>query len=82
MEYQAVLDRIHAAAKPLIGTGKVASYIPELAMVSPDNFGIAIADLDGRVYQAGNAEIQFSIQSISKLFGLTLAFHHEGEGAW
>ena len=82
MDYQPLLDRVHAAVKPLIGTGKVASYIPELAKVSPDHFGIAIVDLEGRVYQAGDAETPFSIQSISKLFGLTLAFHLEGDSVW
>ena len=82
MDYQTILDRVHAAVKPLIGAGKVASYIPELAKVSPDHFGIAIVDLDGKVYQAGDADVPFSIQSISKLFGLTLAFHLEGDSVW
>ncbi len=82
MEYQTLLDRIHAAVKPIVGTGKVASYIPELAKVSPDHFGIAIVDLDGKVYRAGDADMPFSIQSISKLFGLTLAFHLEGDSMW
>jgi glutaminase len=82
VEYQAILERVHAAVKPLIGTGKVADYIPELAKVSPDHFGIAIVDLDGQVYQAGDAGTPFSIQSISKLFGLTLAFHLEGDSVW
>ena len=82
MDYQSILDRIHAAVQPVIGTGKVASYIPELAKVSPSHFGIAVVDLDGKVYRAGDAEHPFSIQSISKLFGLTLAFHLEGDSVW
>ena len=82
MDYQPILDRIHAAVKPLIGSGTVASYIPELAKVSPMHFGIAVVDLRGQVYQAGDANIPFSIQSISKLFGLTLAFHLEGDSVW
>lgn len=82
MDYQPILERIHAAVKPLIGTGTVASYIPELAKVSPAHFGIAVIDLQGQVYQAGDADIPFSIQSISKLFGLTLAFHLEGDSVW
>lgn len=82
MDYQTILDRVHTAVKPIIGSGKVASYIPELAKVSPNQFGIAIVDLEGRVYQAGDAETPFSIQSISKLFGLTLAFHLEGDSVW
>lgn len=82
MDYQSILDRVYAAVKPIIGTGKVASYIPELAIVPPDQFGIAIVDLNGGVYCAGDAGTPFSIQSISKLFGLTLAFHLEGDSVW
>ena len=82
MDYQPILDRIDAAVKPLIGSGTVASYIPELAKVSPRHFGIAVVDLRGQVYQAGDANIPFSIQSMSKLFGLTLAFHLEGDSVW
>jgi glutaminase len=82
MDYQSILERVHTAVKPIIGTGKVASYIPELAKVSPSHFGIAIVDLEGEVYRAGDADVPFSIQSISKLFGLTLAFHLEGDSIW
>src|SRR3970282_706698 len=82
MDYQSILDRVHAAVKPIIGTAKVASYIPELAKVSPAHFGIAIVHLEGQVYRTGDAEVPFSIQSISKLFGLTLAFHLEGDSVW
>lgn len=58
-----------------IGDGNIATYIPELAKVDPDLFGIAIATVDGRVYTAGDASIPFTIQSISKAFvyGYTLA---------
>jgi glutaminase len=82
MDYQPVLDRIHAAVKPVIGEGKVASYIPELANVSPQHFGIAVVDLEGNVARAGDAETPFSIQSISKLFALALAIHLEGDSLW
>ncbi len=82
MDYQTILDRVHAAVKPIIGTGKVASYIPELAKVSPTQFGMAIVDLEGQVYRVGDADMPFSIQSISKLFALTLAFHLEGDSIW
>ncbi|MEP7155399.1 MAG: glutaminase [Betaproteobacteria bacterium] len=86
MDYQGILDRIHAAVKPLVvgdrAQGKVASYIPELARVSPDHFGMAIVDLKGNVYSTGDASTLFSIQSISKLFALTLAFHLEGDSIW
>ncbi len=82
MDYQATLDRIHTALKPVIGEGKVASYIPELANVSPDQFGMAVVDFAGNVYSVGDATKRFSIQSISKLFALTLAFQREGDSLW
>ena len=82
MDYQTILDLIHEKIKPLIGEGKVASYIPELASVSPQHFGMAIVDLQGQVFSVGDAAMPFSIQSISKLFGLTLAFHLKGDSIW
>jgi glutaminase len=82
MNYQPTLDRIYAALKPTIGEGKVASYIPELAGVSPDQFGMAVVDFAGNVYAVGDATKRFSIQSISKLFALTLAFQREGDSLW
>ena len=82
MNYQETLDRIHTALKPIIGQGKVASYIPELAGVSPDQFGMAVVDFAGNVYSVGDATKRFSIQSISKLFALTLAFQREGDSLW
>ena len=82
MNHQATLERIHAALKPIIGEGKVASYIPELATVAPDQFGMAVVDFSGNVYAVGDATKRFSIQSISKLFALTLAFQREGDSLW
>jgi glutaminase len=82
MDYQPILDRIHTAVKPVIGEGKVASYIPELANVSPNQFGIAVVDIAGNVARAGDADVPFSIQSISKLFALALAFHLKGDSVW
>ncbi len=82
MDYQAILERIHIKVAPLVGDGNVASYIPELASVSPRHFGMAIVDLKGNVFSVGDASVPFSIQSISKLFGLTLAFHLRGDSIW
>jgi glutaminase len=82
MDYQATLDRIYGALQPIVGEGKVASYIPELANVAPDQFGMAVVDFAGNVYAVGDATKRFSIQSISKLFALTLAFQREGDSLW
>ncbi len=54
-------------------TGKVATYIPELAVVDPDKFGIALATIDGRLWSCGDTEVEFTIQSVSKAFSYCLA---------
>lgn len=58
--------------------GAVADYIPELAEVDPDTFGICLATMDGSVYAAGNAEAEFTIQSMSKPFAYALAITDRG----
>nr|WP_314420543.1 glutaminase B [uncultured Erwinia sp.] len=68
-----LLEEILQQVRPLIGQGKVASYIPALAEVPADRLGIAVCMLDGTLYQAGDAQERFSIQSISKVLSLTLA---------
>ncbi|HUQ12779.1 MAG TPA: glutaminase, partial [Novosphingobium sp.] len=62
--------------------GVVADYIPALASVSPAHFGIAIVGVDGSFHCAGDAEIPFSIQSVSKVFGLTMALGAVGDALW
>jgi len=53
--------------------GEVATYIPELAGVDPKAFGLVVIDADGTVAAGGDSDTPFSIQSISKVFTLTLA---------
>ena len=62
--------------------GRVADYIPDLASVSSDHFGIAIVDMEGRSFVAGDAQMQFSVQSITKVFALTMALGAVGDGLW
>lgn len=69
----ALLAEILQQVRPLIGSGKVADYIPALAEVPADRLGIAVCTVDGALYQAGDAAERFSIQSISKVLSLTLA---------
>jgi len=58
--------------------GELASYIPELAEVDPDRFGVALCTVDGTVYAVGDAEHRFTIQSISKPFVYALALADRG----
>jgi glutaminase len=62
----------HAALAPE-GSGAVADYIPELQKADPRHFGIALATMDGHVYEAGDTAVPFTIQSISKAFVFALA---------
>ncbi len=81
-DLQPVVDEIYEALKPRFGEGKVADYIPQLAHVDPKKFGMAVVDVEGRVFRAGESEEPFSIQSISKVFTLTLALGKHGESIW
>ncbi|EXL09993.1 glutaminase [Aquamicrobium defluvii] len=81
-DLQGVLDEIAAEMSERRDRGAVASYIPQLARVDPARFGIAVALVDGRVLTAGDAEESFSIQSVSKVFTLTLALGKVGDALW
>jgi glutaminase len=65
-----------------LGSGRVADYIPALARVDPRHFGIAVVTCDGRTAAACDSEVPFSIQSISKVFTLTLALERLGRDLW
>jgi glutaminase len=62
--------------------GEVASYIPELARVDDKAFGLVVIDAEGNVAAGGDADTPFSIQSISKVFTLTLALGKVGDRLW
>ena len=79
---QQILDDIAAEMASETERGKVADYIPQLAHVDPNQFGIAVATPDGHVYSAGDASTLFSIQSISKVFTLTIALGKLGDALW
>lgn len=70
---QAFLNELQTKYKPL-KDGAVANYIPELAKVDPEAFGICVVTVDGQVFEAGDTSKLFTIQSASKPFvhGLTL----------
>jgi glutaminase len=82
VDLQATVDDIHRTIGAWEPRGKVADYIPELATVDPSRFGIAVVTVDGSTYLAGDAELAFSIQSISKVFTLTLALGMIGDSLW
>jgi glutaminase len=79
---QQIVDEIVAAMAEEAHRGEVAHYIPGLAGVSPAHFGMAVVSADGSVALGGDAEMPFSIQSISKVFALTMALGKVGDQLW
>ncbi|MEP9389361.1 glutaminase [Mesorhizobium sp. KR9-304] len=81
-DLQALVNGIHREIAAHTRRGKVADYIPQLAAVDPAHFGIAITTVDGREFVAGEADTAFSVQSVSKVFTLTLALGMVGDRLW
>jgi glutaminase len=81
-DLQRILDDIAIEMAKRKERGRVATYIPELADADIRAFGIAVAPIDGDLVCAGDADQPFSIQSISKIFTLTLALEKIGAKLW
>jgi len=75
------VDAAHNKYKNKRG-GKNAGYIPALAEVDPQLFGICVATVDGQTFSAGDAECQFALESISKVFTAALAMEQVGPRAF
>jgi len=82
MDYQEILNRIYKEVQKKSNRGKVATYIPALAEVDIQKFGMAVHTISGEDYQVGDAEEFFSIQSIAKVFTLTKAIQQHDEKVW
>lgn len=81
MDVTALLAKLYQQL-PAENTGKVATYIPELAKVDPGKFGVHAVTCDQRAYAFGDSEECFSIQSIAKMLTLTMAYQREGDKLW
>jgi glutaminase len=77
---QAAVDSAYAQFKDL-REGKNADYIPALAKVDSNIYGIAVVTADGRVYTKGDITSQVSIQSISKVFTMAKVIEEQGPEA-
>ncbi|PKA82013.1 L-glutaminase [Ulvibacter sp. MAR_2010_11] len=82
MNFKEIIQEIYLKIKPIEDNGQLASYIPELANVNPENFGIHISTLDRVDFGIGNCYDKFSIQSIAKVLSLCLAYRIVGENLW
>ena len=76
-DIQKAVDAAYAKYKGL-QEGKNADYIPALAKVDPNLFGIAVVTPDGKVYTAGDVKTEVSIQSISKVFTMAQVIQEQG----
>lgn len=82
MDYQKILEDIYQEILPYAKEGKQADYIPALAKVDPDQFGIYLETVEGEVYEYMQAGTRFSIQSITKVFALAMCLSIKGESLW
>ena len=81
-DYQPLLEHIREEIEIYAKEGKQADYIPALANVDPDQFGLCLHMLDGRTYSIGASDVKFSIQSIAKVFSLAIALSILGKDLW
>ena len=82
MDYQKILENIYQAIQPYAKEGKQADYIPELAKVNPDQFGMCLHTIYGEIYSIEQADTRFSIQSISKVVSLAMCLSLLGNKLW
>ncbi|MUU77054.1 glutaminase [Winogradskyella endarachnes] len=81
-DYSKIIENAYKLTKPLKDKGKLATYIPELANVNPEKFGVHLTKIDGTCFGLGDNLERFSIQSIAKVLSLTLAVKFLGEKIW
>ena len=77
-----VVDEIVGRMDVIEDFGKAADHVEGLGEIETDRFGITVATVDGDVITGGDTEVPFPIQSISKVFALTLALRAFGDDVW
>lgn len=82
MDYKSIIEGIYQEILPFSEKGRQADYIPALAKVDPNQFGMCLDTVDGEEYPFMSADVRFSIQSISKVFALAMCLSLKGESLW
>ena len=82
MDYHQILEDIYKEILPYAGKGAQADYIPALAKVDPDQFGMCLETVSGETFPFMQADTRFSIQSITKVFALAMCLSLKGEDMW
>lgn len=80
--YQSIIEEAYRSTSLIRDKGQSAAYIPELATIDPDQFGVHISTLSGQNFGVGDHQTKFSIQSIAKVLSLSLAYKILGEDLW
>jgi glutaminase len=81
-DYKNIITQLYHDVLHIEDPGIIASYIPELASVSPDKFGVHLSSNAGQSFGIGDYQEKFSIQSIVKVLSLAMAFQRYGEKLW
>lgn len=82
MNYQTILSEIEKEVTAAPNNGNIATYIPELANVDPNKFGMHLRCTESGHYSFGDSNEKFSIQSISKVLSLSMALSLIGDNVW
>ncbi len=82
IDYQTIIEKIYNDLLKRKSYGEVAAYIPELAAVDSEKFGICLSKISGESFSVGNWQDQFSIQSIVKVLLLSMAYSRLGGQLW
>ena len=78
MNIQSVIEEIYHKLKKVKTSGKNADYIPELKKINPNLYAISICTINGDIYNIGDVNYEFAIESASKMFTLALALKEKG----
>lgn len=82
MNYSNIFHEIYNELQNIEDPGQVADYIPELAHVEPNQFGVHLTTINGEHSAFGDSEKRFSIQSIAKVFSFVLAYSRVKSNIW
>lgn len=82
MDYTKILNEIKQELSSFKNSGEIATYIPELSKVNPLKYGVHLSCISGSEHYYGDSHERFSIQSISKVFTLSLAMRLLGDDLW
>lgn len=75
---QNILDKALRQGRSVTGLGEVASYIPELSKADKNHVGVCVMDCVGGCFEAGDVDVRFTVQSISKVVSLAIALELYG----